>query len=124
MATPKDMDLYEDIKKEIYKKYPKHSAYRSGLLVKTYKEEFKEIYGNKQPYLGKKPKKQGLARWFDEEWVNQRGTVGYEKKGDLYRPSKRITKKTPTTWSELSDSEITSAKSQKKKTGRVKKFKK
>ena len=36
---PKDKKLYEKVKKEIFKKYPKNSAYRSGLLVKTYKEK-------------------------------------------------------------------------------------
>ena len=38
MSEPSDKKLYEKVKKEIYKKYPKHSAYRSGLLVKEYKE--------------------------------------------------------------------------------------
>ena len=42
MPTPKDKELYETIKKEIYLKYPKHSAYRSGILVKQYKEEYKK----------------------------------------------------------------------------------
>ncbi len=35
MAVPKNKKLYEKVKKEIYAKNPKHSAYRSGLLVKT-----------------------------------------------------------------------------------------
>ena len=48
----------------------------------------------------------GLTRWFNEEWVNQKGNVGYQKKGDIYRPSKRITSKTPITWNELTPSEI------------------
>jgi len=30
--------LYAEVKKEIIKKMPKSSAYRSGLIVKTYKE--------------------------------------------------------------------------------------
>ncbi len=38
MTEIKDKILYEKVKKEIYLKYPKHSAYRSGLLVKKYKE--------------------------------------------------------------------------------------
>lgn len=36
---PLNKELYLKVKKEVYKKYPKHSAYRSGLLVKKYKEE-------------------------------------------------------------------------------------
>ena len=39
-AIPKDKELYEKTKKEIYSKYPKHSAYRSSLLVKAYKEAY------------------------------------------------------------------------------------
>ena len=37
---PVDNNLYNKTKKYIYKKYPKHSAYRSGLLVKKYKKYF------------------------------------------------------------------------------------
>ena len=37
---PVDNNLYNKTKKYIYKKYPKHSAYRSGLLVKKYKKDF------------------------------------------------------------------------------------
>ena len=33
MPEPKDKKLYQRTKKYIYKKNPKHSAYRSGLLV-------------------------------------------------------------------------------------------
>jgi chaperonin GroES len=36
-ATPANKELYEQVKKEIWKKYPIHSAYRSGLLVQEYK---------------------------------------------------------------------------------------
>ena len=39
MSQPTDKKLYEKVKAEIYKKYPKHSAYRSGLLVKEYKSQ-------------------------------------------------------------------------------------
>ena len=37
MAIPEDQKMYDRVKAKIYKKYPKHSAYRSGLLVKEYK---------------------------------------------------------------------------------------
>ena len=39
MPTPTDLVLYEKVKKEIVAKY-KPSAYRSGLLVRKYKEEY------------------------------------------------------------------------------------
>ena len=120
---PKDLALYNKVKKEIYKKYPKHSAYRSGLLVKTYKERYKKKHGSGSAYTGTKTKK-GLSRWFKEDWRNQRGGVGYKKKGDIYRPTKRISKKTPATFKELSKKEEKKAMREKKKTGRVKKFKK
>ena len=38
MPTPANKELYERIKKEVYEEMPKHSAYRSSILVKRYKE--------------------------------------------------------------------------------------
>lgn len=121
---PTDLKLYNKIKKKVYKKIPKHSAYRSGIVVQQYKKKFREKYGNKNPYSGKKTVKRGLKRWFKEKWVNQRGEVGYKYKNDIYRPSKRITKKTPTTHSELTKKQIKRARKEKYRTGRVKRFKK
>jgi len=125
MSKPKPVDknLYDEVKSYIYHKYPQHSAYRSGLLVKAYKSEFTKKHGNIEPYTNPKPRTTGLKRWFDEEWVNQNGTIGYEKKGDIYRPSKRITQNTPVTWSELTPREIKKAQEEKAKTGHVKRFK-
>lgn len=120
---PKDKDLYEKIKKEIYLKYPKHSAYRSGLIVKKYKEEYEKKYKNNNAYFGKKDNSKGLIRWFNEEWKNQRGEIGYKKKGDIYRPTKRINKDTPITINELTKKQIENAIKEKKTKGRVKKFK-
>ena len=114
---------YEDVKNEICAKYPKHSAYRSGLLVQQYKQRFEESNVKGSPYTGDKSKG-SLGRWFKEEWKNQRGETGYEKKGDVYRPTKRVNSKTPTTFKELSKKEIDAAKREKAKTGRVKEFKK
>jgi hypothetical protein len=76
-----DEKLYEKIKKKVYADIPKHSAYRSGILVQKYKEAFKNKYKNtrKKPYKGNRTKKKGLRRWFDEEWVNQRGEIGYKE---------------------------------------------
>lgn len=124
MPEPSDKNLYEKVRKEVYKMYKKPSAYRSGMLVKKYKLEFSKKYGaRKKPYLSsKKPTRTGLARWYKEDWRNQRGQVGYSERGDVYRPTKRITKKTPKTFSELSKSQVKKAMIEKKKTGRVKKF--
>lgn len=120
---PVDNKLYNKTKKYIYKKYPQHSAYRSGLLVQEYKKRFSKKYGNKkQPYKGKRTNKKGLSRWFKEKWVNQRGEVGYKYKSDVYRPSKRVTKKTPKTHSELTKKQIKKARSKKYRKGRVDRF--
>ena len=123
MTIPSDKKLYNKTKKNIYKKIPKHSAYRSGILVKKYKQLFSKKYGKqKNPYIGKKSNKTGLNRWFKEKWTNQRGEIGYKYKSDIYRPSKRITKKTPKTHKELTKHNIFKARTKKYKHGRVNRF--
>lgn len=82
-------DLYEKAKKIADEKYSKPSAYKSGFIIKTYKE-----LGGK--YSGKKPEKTGIARWFKEEWKDIGG-----KEYPVYRPTKRITKDTPLTADEI-----------------------
>ena len=93
MSTPADKKLYDQVKKEIYEKYPKHSAYRSGLLV----QEYKKRGGT---YKGKENKSSGLNLWFDSKWRNQRGEEGYKYKSDVYRPTVKVNDKTPTTFKE------------------------
>ena len=123
MPSPVDAKLYEKVKSAIYKKYPKHSAYRSGVVVYNYKKSFAKKYGKtKSPYKGKKPSLTGLSRWFKENWRSDSGKVGYSSKSSVYRPTKRITAKTPTTFSELSKKRIQAAKREKATTGRVSKF--
>ena len=111
---PTNKKLYEKVKAKVYKKMPKHSAYRSSLVVKEYKEAGGKYSGDKS--------KGGLTRWHKEEWKNQRGGEGYKKKGDIYRPTKRVSKDTPKTHSELTKKEKEKAMKEKKKKGRVKKF--
>ena len=54
MPEPTDQKLYDLVKKNVYKEIPKHSAYRSGIVVQKYKKSFKKKYGAKrQPYKGK-----------------------------------------------------------------------
>ena len=119
---PRDIILYNTTKKYINLKYPKPSAYRSGLLVQEYKKRFANKHNNKNPYIGKKTKKIGLNRWFSEKWTNQRGTTGYRYKSDVYRPTYRITKKTPITYSELSKRQIEKARRTKYNKGRIRSF--
>ena len=121
MPTPTDEKLYQKIKNDLFKIYTKPSAYRSGLLVKKYKEEYVKKHNNKNYYKGNK-ETSNLKRWFAEDWRNQRGEIGYKKKGDVYRPTIRINEKTPITFNELSKNQIERAKKEKATTGRVKKF--
>lgn len=118
---PTDQPLYDSVKRRIYRENPKHSAYRSGRLVQAYKAAFKKKHGTKQPYKGDK-RKAPLKRWFKEKWRNQRGGIGYKSKSDVYRPTIRVSKKTPTTFKELSPSQIRAARREKEATGRVNKF--
>ena len=78
---PVDDKLYNKIKQQVYNDIPKHSAYRSGIVVSKYKSAFQKKYGpNRSPYHGNKNNSKGLGRWFKEEWVNQRGETGYINK--------------------------------------------
>jgi len=114
---PLDKELYEKLKKEIWAQYKLPSAYRSAQLVRKYKEA-----GG--TYSGEKNKNEGITKWLREKWMNQRGEVGYKYNSDIYRPTVRITKDTPTTFAELTPAEIERAKAEKARTGRVKKSKK
>lgn len=116
MPEPIDTILYEKVKTEIYRKNPIHSAYRSGLLVQEYKRR-----GGR--YKGQSLEKEGLKRWFKEDWRTQSGEKTYHKKGDIFRPTKRVTADTPITMSELTKVEKKKASIEKAKTGRVKSFK-
>jgi len=116
MSKPTNTKLYNTVKAEIYKKNPKHSAYRSGAVVKEYKKR-----GGK--YTGKKNSK-GLTRWFKEDWRTEKNKKTYKEGGTIFRPTKRITKDTPTTMSELSKKQKAKAIKEKKATGRVKKYNK
>jgi len=120
MPTPTDKILYEKIKKEIVAKY-KPSGYRSGMLVKKYKEEYLKKHKNNNAYTGNR-NTSNLKRWFDEKWRSQEGKTGYEKKGDVYRPTVKINSKTPKTFNELSNTQIRKAMEEKKRTGKVKNF--
>lgn len=122
MSNPKDKTLYEKIRQTVNRKYPTHSAYRSGILVQRYKAAFKKKHGaRKSPYTGTF-KSSGLTRWFREKWRNQNGKIGYKNKGDIYRPTRRISKKTPLTFDELSQKRLRRATRTKRAKGRVGRF--
>ena len=93
MPTPKDKDLYERVKKEADKIYSKPSAYKSGYIVKKYKELGGEYLDDK--------KTKGLKRWFKEDWRD----VG-NKEYPVYRPTKRINSLTPLTADEIDKDQL------------------
>lgn len=120
---PKDKILYNRIKAGVYSKNKTHSAYRSGLIVKKYKEAYKKKHGGGSAYTGTKTK-ENLTRWFREDWKTEKGKKTYKEGGTIFRPTKRISSKTPATMSELTSKQKSSAIKEKKRTGRVKKYKK
>jgi len=64
-----------------------------------------------------------LKRWFKENWTTPSGNKDYSKGENTFRPTKKISKKTPKTWSELTDAEKAAAKKEKNTKGRVSKYK-
>lgn len=81
-------ELYELVKKYADKVYSKPSAYKSGFIVKTYKERG-GTYSDK-----KEPKK--LKQWFQERWSNVS-----DKDYPVLRPTVRVNKTTPLTVQEI-----------------------
>ena len=69
----------------------------------------------------KKTKKgAALKRWFKEKWTDEKGNVcgsTKNKNTKKCRPSKRVSSKTPKTWSEMSSSEKKKAVAEKKRVG-------
>jgi hypothetical protein len=65
-----------------------------------------------------------LKRWFKEDWRTPKGNKDYSKGENTFRPTKRISKDTPATWSELSKSERARAQKEKNTKGRVSRYKK
>ena len=87
MAIVIDKELYKKAKEIVYKQYKKPSAYRSGALVKKYKE-----LGGK--YKDNDKKDRPLSDWFKEDWkdINENKT---NQSYPVYRPTKKINKNTP-----------------------------
>ena len=93
MAIIDNPKLYEQAKKIADEKYSKPSAYKSGFIVKKYKELGGTYTDDKNP--------KNLKRWFKEDWKD----IGNKEWGyaptrqkehyPVYRPTKRINKKTP-----------------------------
>lgn len=86
-------DLYAKAKKMADATYSKPSAYKSGFIVKTYKDMGGTYSDDKQP--------KDLKRWYEENWRD----IG-NKSYPVYRPTKRINKNTPLLPSEIKKSNL------------------
>ena len=80
--------LYNKVKAEADSIYKKASAYKSGWIVKTYKQRGGTYTDDDKP--------KNLKRWYKERWTDV-GNAVYP----VYRPTKRISKKTPLLPSEI-----------------------
>ena len=94
MPTPANQKLYEKAKAIADEKYAKPSAYKSGFIVKTYKDMGGTYIDDNQP--------KDLKRWFLEDWVNLAKQYEYP----VMRPSKIISSKTPLTVAEISPQKL------------------
>ena len=63
-----------------------------------------------------------LNRWFKEEWQTPSGDTDYSGGENLFRPTRKISSKTPKTWNQVSDSSRRNAQKEKDTEGRVGKF--
>ena len=88
MPTPTDINLYNKAKNIADEAYKKPSAYKSGYIVKKYKEMGGKYKDDNEP--------KNLKRWFAEKWMD----VG-NKEYPTYRQSIRINSKTPLTTKEI-----------------------
>jgi len=89
MPTPANIKLYEKVKKYADSIYAKPSAYKSGFIVRKYKELGGTYIDDKKP--------KNLKRWFMESW----GSVANDNQYPVYRPMKRINSHTPLTIYEI-----------------------
>ena len=85
--------LYDKVKAEADKKYKKPSAYKSGWIVKRYKQRGGTYADDNKP--------KHLKRWYEERWID----IG-NREYPVYRPTKRITKETPLLASEIEPSNL------------------
>ena len=64
-----------------------------------------------------------LKRWFKEKWRTPRGKKGYSGSDRTFRPTVRVSSKTPSTWSEFSPGEKARAAKETRTKGRVSRYK-
>lgn len=112
--------LYLKVKKEVYEQIPKHSAYRSGVVMKTYKDK-----GGKIDSKYESRSKGNLSKWFEEKWVNltpyaeglTKSRTAYkcgdthpnQKNKSVCRPSVKVSDSTPSLAQNFSKAKIMKA---------------
>lgn len=90
-------DIYEKAKNMADAIYKKSSAYKSGFIVKKYKELGGKYADDGMNGEGRSTlNERDLSRWFLEDWRD----IG-NKEYPVYRPTKRINEDTPLTASEI-----------------------
>lgn len=97
MPIPKDKILYQKVKKMADQIYEKSSAYKSGYIVKKYKELGGEYIDDNEP--------KQLKAWFKAQWkdINPNKT---KTSYPVYRPTVRVNKQTPLTVSEIDKKQL------------------
>jgi hypothetical protein len=88
-----NQSLYDKVKLEADEKYKKSSAYKSGWIVKRYKDLGGTYTEDNKP--------KNLKRWFKEDWKDV-ANLAYP----VFRPTIRINKNTPLTPNEISPSNL------------------
>ena len=63
-----------------------------------------------------------LKRWFKEDWKTLSGDKDYSNGDRTFRPTKRVSSKTPVTASELTGAEKARARKEKRERGRVSRY--
>jgi hypothetical protein len=97
MPIVNDKNLYAKVKKMADKIYDKPSAYKSGFIVKKYKELGGTYTDDKQP--------KELKQWFQAKWMDinpNKTKTSYP----VYRPTVRVNKKTPLTVKEINPKQL------------------
>ena len=75
------------------------------------------------PFRVRKTKKgASLRRWFKEDWKTPKGKENYEGGENTSRPTKKVSKDTPKTWSEVTPASKAKAQKEKNTKGRVTKY--
>ena len=82
------------------------------------------MYKQNSPFKKVRKTKEGLAlkRWFKEDWRTPSGSKDYSDGDVVFRPTNKVSKDTPKTYSELSEADIKKGRRQKRKTGRAGKY--